>query len=180
MLNHGTMPASFLIGCAVAAATAAALPGAAAENDAPPEQESLRLCRAADGVDGDAREAMLERALALATEATERTPDRADAHFAVFCALGKQVEDAGIGWGSLGAVRRVRRAVDRTLELEPNHVEALIGKATMLLRLPRLLGGDREEAERLFARVRRIEHERAVATATWRNVGGTGASAAPN
>lgn len=125
----------------------------------PAEVEALRLCADADDVDGETREAMLGRALALANEATRLNPDRADAHFAVFCALGKQLADRGISFRSLGDLRRVRSAVDRTLELNPDHVDALIGKASMLRRLPRLLGGDAAEADRYLERAHRVGPE---------------------
>ena len=162
--------------CLVAAAIAA---GGSAWGAGPeaPEVEALRLCRAADSATDDAREAILDRALDLATQATRATPERADAHFAVFCALGKQLDDRGVGWGSLGAVRRVRRAVDRTLELNPDHVGALVGKARMLLRLPRMLGGDREEAHRLLERARRVRSEDAIGPGLRREIAGSDADA---
>jgi hypothetical protein len=165
------MSRALAIRCLVATVLVAGTIAAAAEPDAP-EVESLRLCRAADVAHGEAREAMLERALELATYATERTPDRADAHFAVFCALGKQLDDQGVGWGSLGAIRRVRRAVDRTLELNPDHVGALVGKARMLMRLPRILGGDPAEARRCLERAHRVRPDDPAGAALWRHVAG--------
>lgn len=163
------MPGALAIRCLVAAAIAAGT-GAWAQPLPEPEAEALALCRAADRTSGDVRDAMLERALALATVATRRAPQRADAHFAVFCALGKRLDDRGAGWGSLAAIRRVQRAVDRTLELDPDHVEALVGKALMLLRLPRLLGGDRAEAQRLLERARRVGPEHPALASMWQDV----------
>jgi tetratricopeptide (TPR) repeat protein len=163
---HGSRVTSCLVALAIAAGPSAwGASGAEA-----PEEEALRLCRAADAAGGDVRKAMLERALSLATGAVRSAPDRADAHFAVFCALGKQLDDRGVGWGSVGAIRRLRGAVDRALELDPDHVDALVGKATMLLRLPRVLGGDRDEARRCLERARRLGPEHPAGAAMWREV----------
>lgn len=161
----------------VAVALAFGVPAWAASDTAGSEQEALRLCRTADEADADLRERLLSRALDLATHATRTAPESADAHFAVFCALGKQLDDRGVGLGSLGAIRRVRAAVDRTLELDPDHVDALVGKASMLLRLPRFLGGDRDEARRCLERARRLGPEHPVGAAMWHEVGGTDESA---
>jgi tetratricopeptide (TPR) repeat protein len=42
------------------------------------------------------------------------------------------------------------KELDRTLELAPDHLDALSAKGTFLLRLPSLLGGDREKGEKLL------------------------------
>ncbi|MGH7785996.1 MAG: tetratricopeptide repeat protein, partial [Candidatus Binatia bacterium] len=64
--------------------------------------------------------------------------------------VGKQMEQAGVGLGQLFALRRLRAALDTALELAPHDADVLAAKGAMLLRLPRLLGGDVEEAERLL------------------------------
>jgi len=167
MLRAGTL-SWLVVGCLTVSGTAGA--GGLEASEAP-ERESLRLCEGADLLDGEARREMLDRALRLAEGAVQRGPERADAHFAVFCALGKQLNDSGLGFGTLGAVRRVRAAVDRTLELQPDHVDALLGKARMLLRLPRMLGGDAKEARRCVERAYRYGPEHPVAAAMWRETG---------
>src|SRR5262249_13856341 len=43
--------------------------------------------------------------------------------------------------------------VDRTLALDPNHVNAMATKGNLLMRLPRMLGGDMKEGERLLREV---------------------------
>ena len=42
------------------------------------------------------------------------------------------------------------KELDRTIELAPDHLAALSAKGTFLLRLPSLLGGDREKGEKLL------------------------------
>jgi Tfp pilus assembly protein PilF len=51
----------------------------------------------------------------------------------------------------------LRREVDRTLELAPDFSDALAGKGALLLNLPRLLGGDAAEGERLLRRALEID-----------------------
>lgn len=131
-------------------------------------QDALALCRLADALHGAARARTLSHSLALAEAAVRTSPESADAHFAVFCALGKQLEERGIGWRALADLRRVRRAVDRALEIDPNHVDALIGKSLMLSRLPRMFGGDPAEARRCLERAYRRAPAHPVAGPLWR------------
>jgi Tfp pilus assembly protein PilF len=79
------------------------------------------------------------------------------AHFARFCALGEQARLAGPSLTSLVKARALRTAVDRTLELAPDFSDALVGKGELLLGLPRILGGDAAEGERLLRRALTIE-----------------------
>jgi len=50
-------------------------------------------------------------------------------------------------------LRRLMAEVDRTLELDPNHVDAMAAKGTLLVRLPRLLGGDSVKGEAMLRQV---------------------------
>src|SRR5207245_9130990 len=79
------------------------------------------------------------------------------AHLAVFCNLGNDVSLRGLAVTSLFAVRRLRREIDRTLELAPDYADALVGKGEFLGELPRLLGGDAEEGERLLGDALRLD-----------------------
>ena len=54
-------------------------------------------------------------------------------------------------------IRRVRRSIDRALELDPDYVDALVAKARLLRRLPRQWGGDRVEARRCLATALRLD-----------------------
>src|SRR4030095_6421787 len=55
-------------------------------------------------------------------------------------------------FGLLGELGRVRREIDMTLALAPDYPAALAAKGEMLVELPRLLGGDPQEGERLLRR----------------------------
>jgi hypothetical protein len=115
--------------------------------------EALALCDAAARQSDDGtRAALLERGLALAETAVAADDGDAAGHFAVFCNLGRHLQLHPLGWGSLTAVRRVRHAIDRALELAPASAQVLTAKGIMLLELPRLFGGDTAEGERLLRR----------------------------
>lgn len=86
---------------------------------------------------------LAERAVAL----DDRLPD---AHFALFCTLGEQLRIDGENLSSLFGYRTMMRELERTLELDPTHIGALSAKGTFLVRLPALLGGDRDKGEALL------------------------------
>jgi len=88
-----------------------------------------------------------EAAVHDAEEAVRLEESNAEAHYALFCGLGRLTEMRG-PLGRMLGLSRLRSELDRTLALNPRHSEALAAKGEMLLRLPRLLGGDAEEAER--------------------------------
>lgn len=116
--------------------------------------EALALCDAAAREPAAAaRSALLERGLALGEAAVAADDGDAAAHFAIFCNLGRRLQLRPLGWGSLAAVRRVRRAIDRALVLAPDSPQVLTAKGVMLLELPRLFGGDAAEGARLLRRV---------------------------
>jgi hypothetical protein len=109
--------------------------------------ESRTLCADADRLPIEQRPLMLARGLALADAAVALDPRSVPAHMAVVCNLGKATGLGGLGLGAFRAVHRLRREIDTTLALAPDHPEALAAKGALLLRLPRILGGDPEEAE---------------------------------
>jgi len=113
--------------------------------------EALALCHAAASeTDATARLALLDRGLTLAEAAVEADDADAAGHFAVFCTVGRRLQLRPLGLGSLGEIRRVRREIDHALALAPRSAQVLTAKGTMLLELPRLLGGDRDEGTRLL------------------------------
>src|SRR4029077_9436985 len=75
----------------------------------------------------------------------------------IFCNLGTEMKQRGVSVRSLVEIRRLRREVDRTLELAPEWADALVGKGSFLLELPRMLGGDTVEGERLVREALRVD-----------------------
>jgi tetratricopeptide (TPR) repeat protein len=136
----------------------AAVPAAAVDPPGTPaSREALALCHRAAGLPAAERADVLAQSLARADAAVAEKPDDALAHFARFCALGEQAKLAGKSISSLTKARAMRQAVDRAIELEPDFQDALFGKGSLLLGLPRLLGGDAAEGERLVRRALAID-----------------------
>jgi tetratricopeptide (TPR) repeat protein len=104
-------------------------------------------------LDRTVRKEHFDRGQALAEQAVALDDQNADAHFALFCNLGELMRlDGETLSGALG-LRRLMVEVDRTLELNPHHTDALAAKGTLLLRLPRLLGGNAEKGEAMLRQV---------------------------
>jgi hypothetical protein len=142
---------------ALAVGLAACVAGAADPPGSPRVDEALAVCLRAPKAPAAERAGLLAHGLALAEEAVAANERDAKAHFAVFCNLGKQMELRGLDVRNLLAVRRLRREVDRTLELAPDYSDALVGKGALLLDLPRPLGGDAAEGERLLRAALRVD-----------------------
>jgi hypothetical protein len=146
MLHRTTLAATavFLIGLATCA-RADTLPGSTRAH------EALALCDASTReTDREVRLTLLDRGLAAAQSAVEEDDADAAAHFAVFCNLGRRLQLRSVGLLTLFDIRRVRREIDRALELAPRSPGVLTAKGVMLLQLPRLLGGDASEGQRLI------------------------------
>jgi len=104
-------------------------------------------------IDREARKAHFDRGQALAERAVALDDNSADAHFALFCNLGELMRLDGENLSQIFQLRRLMAEVDRTLELNPNHVDAMAAKGTLLVRLPRLLGGDSARGEAMLREV---------------------------
>ena len=96
------------------------------------------------------RLAHFEKGQALAERALAANDQYADAHFALFCTLGEQLRIDGENLTSVLGFRRILRELDRTLELAPDHLDALSSKGTLLVRLPFMLGGDADKGEQML------------------------------
>jgi len=103
--------------------------------------------------DRQARKAHFDRGRALAERAVALDDDSADAHFALFCNLGELMRLDGENLSQVFQLRRLISEIDRTLQLNPEHVDAMAAKGTLLVRLPRLLGGDSTRGEAMLREV---------------------------
>jgi tetratricopeptide (TPR) repeat protein len=99
------------------------------------------------------RKAHFDHGQALAERAVALDDGNAEAHFALFCNLGELMRLDGESVSSAFGLRRLMAEVNRTLELNPEHTDALAAKGTLLLRLPRLLGGDAHKGEEMLRQV---------------------------
>jgi tetratricopeptide (TPR) repeat protein len=114
--------------------------------------EAMKECHAGRiAQDRTRRVAHFEKGQALAEQAVASDDRSAEAHFALFCNLGELMRvDGELSITSVMGFRRMTKELDRTLELAPDHLDALSSKGTLLVRLPSMLGGDREKGEKLL------------------------------
>ncbi len=105
----------------------------------------------------DIRLAHFERAQELAEKAVALNDQLPDAHYSLFCTLGEQLRIDGESLMGAFGFPKMMAALDRTLELNPNHLNAISSKATFLVRLPSLFGGDMKKGKELLRRVIREE-----------------------
>ena len=101
----------------------------------------------------DVRLAHFKQAQALAEQALKLNDKYPDAHYALFCTLGEQLRIDGENLGSIVGFREMMAALDRTLELKPDHLNAISSKGAFLVRLPGILGGDVERGEKMLRMV---------------------------
>jgi tetratricopeptide (TPR) repeat protein len=94
-----------------------------------------------------------ERGRALAEKAVELDNRSADAHFALFCSIGERMRANGEVLFSVFEYGLMTDSLEQTLRLNPNHIDALSSKGTILIEVPRLLGGDPEKGEAMLRQV---------------------------
>ncbi len=130
------------------------------ENDA---RAHHRLARAlvylADSLpagDDDERETLFDRASDHAERATALAPEDPDAHFEVARALGRLAQYRGV-LQSLNLASRVASALDRTLELDPDHAAAWHARAIFHHEVPWIAGGRGGRVVPSFERAIEIE-----------------------
>jgi tetratricopeptide (TPR) repeat protein len=131
--------------CLLAAAAAPAR-GSSAEVRALVKESFAALHRGSAEADPERKLAAYRDGVSRAEEAIRLDDTDAEAHYALFCNLGRLTELGGKlqqAWN----LPRVRRELDRALQLNPHYTEALAAKGEMLWHMPRLLGGDLHEAE---------------------------------
>jgi hypothetical protein len=136
---------------------AACLTGPAAADQASVQQladQAVAECYAGRAAtDRDVRKQHFDKGQALAEQAVALDDNSARAHFGLFCNLGENLRVDGEKITSVMGLRRLQHEVDRTLELDPNNSDALATKGTLLLKLPRLFGGDAAQGEQMLRRV---------------------------
>jgi hypothetical protein len=99
------------------------------------------------------RKARFEHGQALGEQAVTVDEHSAEAHFVLFCNMGELMRLDGESISSVFALRRLMAQLDRAIELDPHHADALAAKGTLLVRLPRLLGGDAVKGEAIADKI---------------------------
>lgn len=107
----------------------------------------------------DSRTVHFDRGRTLAEKAVALDDQMADAHFALFCNIGERMRANGEVFFSVFEYGRMMDALDETLALNPNHLDALSSKGTILIEIPGFLGGDDEKGEIMLRQVIQDEPE---------------------
>jgi tetratricopeptide (TPR) repeat protein len=115
-------------------------------------RESYRCLESGEASEDDATKLYwYGRGKDLALAAMSKDGSDADAHFALFANWGRQLQTDG-WFKNAYQLPALRRALDRALELDPNHPDALAAMGGLYLQLPRFLGGDVTKAEPFLLR----------------------------
>lgn len=104
---------------------------------------------------GDQKKEKLEhwnKGIACGRRAVEVNADGKEGHFYYMANIGATAQLKGI-LQSMWKLRKIKREMDRTLEIDPNYPPALLAKAQYLMEIPGVFGGDKQEAMRLCERV---------------------------
>ncbi len=101
----------------------------------------------------EVRQVHFDRGRVLAEKAVAMDEESADAHFALFCSIGERMRAEGEVFFSVFEYGRMMEELDRTLVLNPNHLDALSSKGTILIEVPEFLGGDDEKGEVMLRQV---------------------------
>jgi hypothetical protein len=117
-------------------------------------KQALEECKQGRlAIDRAKRLAYFQQGQILGERAVAAEEGSADAHFALFCNLGELLRIDGESFTSLFGLRRMMNELDRALEINPTHIDALSAKGTLLVKLPSLLGGNSEKGEQLLQHV---------------------------
>lgn len=120
--------------------------------------ESIAACKAGQAAtDRATKVASFTRGEQLADQAIALDDNLVDAHYGRFCNLGESLRVDGEKITSVFKLKDLMRELDKTLALDPNHVEALATKGALLVQLPRLLGGDVPKGEQMLRKVVRLD-----------------------
>jgi tetratricopeptide (TPR) repeat protein len=132
------------------------------------------LNRGEDQVDDKQRMATYQEGLDLAKQAVALDDENSDAHFAVFGNQGRILLLQGVGANPLSLLK-VNGDLERALELNPNHADALTAKGGLYRQLPRVLGGNLNVAENCLTKAISLDPEAVSArielAATYREMG---------
>jgi tetratricopeptide (TPR) repeat protein len=104
------------------------------------------LQRGEDASNPDTKRTAYDEGLALARRAVELDDANADAHFAIFGNEGRLMLLDGVTPNPI-TLLKVNSELERALELNPNHSDALAAKGGLYRQLPWALGGSLSLAE---------------------------------
>ncbi len=119
-------------------------------------ERASELLEAGENADTDEqRKLKYDESAKYAERAVELIPDNADAHFVLFGARGRVAQMGGLASAAL-ALSSLNGVLDEVLRLDPDHPDALAARGGMLMKLPRLMGGNTTEGIRYLERATKI------------------------
>lgn len=118
------------------------------------------LRRGEEATDPAAKIDAYREGVALARQAIAADDLNADAHFAMFANQGRVMLHEGAVPNPL-TLMEANRELNRALELNPNHADALAAKGGMYRQLPWALGGSNEKASEYLARSVELDYDNA-------------------
>jgi tetratricopeptide (TPR) repeat protein len=138
-------------------------------------EQSLQYLRTGEDLsDKDQKLAAYEKGLELASRAVDLDDENADAHFAIFGNKGRLLLLEGVAPNPVSLLQ-VNRDLERALQLNPNHADALAAKGGLYRQLPWVLGGSLSVAETCLTKAIAIDPEavgaRIELAATYRDMG---------
>ena len=148
------------IGAAAAQPEAQAIEGAVGASQKLTLEAMHCLQQGEEASDVDAKLAAYRRGVELAHQAVAADDNSADAHFALFANNGRVLIYEGYT-ANPATLMSVNRELNRTLEINPNHADALAAKGGMYRQLPWALGGSKQKASEYLARSVELDYEHA-------------------
>jgi len=97
-----------------------------------------------------------EKGAEYGRRAVESNPEGKEGHFFYMANMGAGARTRGT-WTSFWKFRKIKREMDRTLELDPDYPPALVARAQYLTEMPAIFGGDEQEAVRLYERALELD-----------------------
>jgi tetratricopeptide (TPR) repeat protein len=138
------------------------------------EQALVCLHRGEDAVDKQQKLAAYQQGLDLAARAVVLDEENSDAHFAIFGNKGRILLLEGVTPNPISLLQ-VNRDLERALELNPNHADALTAKGGLYRQLPWVLGGSLSVAETCLTKAIALDpgavSARIELAATYRDMG---------
>lgn len=138
------------------------------------EQSLQYLHKGEDAAAKEQKLAAYQEGLELANRAVDLDDDNADAHFAVFGNKGRILLLQGVTANPVSLLQ-VNRDLERALELNPNHADALAAKGGLYRQLPWVLGGSLSMAETCLTKAIALDPDAVSArielAATYRDMG---------
>jgi hypothetical protein len=106
----------------------------------------------------------LDEAVTRAEKAVAMADQSPDAHTQLTNALGAKLVSSSAGtFEKMTLARRFRKEAERSLQLDPNNLDALEDSARFYWNAPRMVGGDRSKAEQIADHVAQLDAARAAA-----------------